>query len=105
LHDVGLVLHYNDELDIKMALERHSLKQERVINVEQDSISVIKEISEFRVIVSSSLHGFIAVDALGIPNVWIEPSDQVIEGGFKFQNYCSSVGRDKSSAFGCIYFT
>ena len=40
---------------------------------------------------SSSLHGIIAADALGVPHIW-EPHHNVKGGAFKFNDYASAFG-------------
>ena len=40
---------------------------------------------------SSSLHGIIAADALGVPHIW-EPHRNVKGGAFKFNDYASAFG-------------
>ncbi len=69
---------------------RHEIK---VINVMDDPICVIKKISECEHILSSSLHGLIVADALGIPNAWVE-ENSLLGGGFKFYDYYASLGVD-----------
>ena len=43
-------------------------------------------------IVSSSLHGLICADAYGVPNEWIQLSDDLIGGNFKFRDHMLSLG-------------
>lgn len=52
--------------------------------------SVLYQIALSRLVVTSSLHGLVFADALGIPSVW-EPSDAVIGGTFKFEDYLASM--------------
>ena len=53
----------------------------------------IKQIKQCEFIISSSLHGIISADALGIPNIWMSPSTNVIGANWKFNDYFTSVGR------------
>lgn len=43
------------------------------------------------IVVTSSLHGLIAADALGVPHV-LEPHESVTGGMFKFRDYASAFG-------------
>lgn len=61
----------------------------------------IAEIAACDVIVSQSLHGLIVADALGIPNVWVTPSDDMAGGRFKFDDYFSTLDRSKEPAPEC----
>ena len=55
---------------------------------------IIDEICECEFIVSSSLHGLIISDAYNIANLWINLSDKIDGGYFKYLDYFLSVGRD-----------
>jgi pyruvyltransferase len=58
---------------------------------------VLRDIAECENIASSSLHGLIVADALGIPNVWISFDDNLLEGkSFKFNDYYSALGINRS---------
>lgn len=59
------------------------------IDVGAGVTTVLAEIARCRRIVSSSLHGLIAADALGIPNRW-DPHPGVHGDGFKFRDYAAS---------------
>jgi len=61
----------------------------------------IAEIAACDVVVSQSLHGLIVADALGIPNVWVAPSDMMSGGRFKFDDYFSTLDRVKEPVPEC----
>lgn len=56
---------------------------------------VIEAIASCDAILSQSLHGLIVADALGIPNAWITPSDAMVGGRFKFDDYFSTLDAPK----------
>lgn len=59
-----------------------------------DIIRTASEIGACDFVVSSSLHGIIAADAVGVPNVWMS-LDQPLHGGdWKFRDYFASVRRE-----------
>lgn len=58
-----------------------------------DVLDTIKQIAACDFIISSSLHGVIAADALAIPNVWMSLSNNVTGSDWKFADYFESVGR------------
>ena len=52
---------------------------------------VIDEIAACETVLSQSLHGLIVADALGVPNVWIAPSSDMVGDRFKFDDYFSTL--------------
>ncbi len=64
----------------------------RFINVKDEPLKVIHEIAECRYILSSSLHGLIVADSLGIPNMHIVFGDRLLGDGYKFDDYYSAYG-------------
>jgi len=88
---VGIVPHYADRSDRRITDIAHRYPgQVRIINVQRSPSKVIREIDRCAHILSSSLHGLIAADSLGIPNGWIELSGRVAGNGFKFRDYYSA---------------
>lgn len=87
--DLGVVPHWSDEDLIKR------FAYGRLISSKNGAMYVITEIARCRRIVTSSLHGAIVADALGIPRQ-IELPPRLIhghEGGdFKFRDYSASIG-------------
>lgn len=91
-YKVGLIPHYVDKFHPWLEQAMKYLGSSGIIIDVQDSAkNVINAINSCDVIYSSSLHGIIVADALKIPNVWIQLSDLVVGGGFKFLDYNSSI--------------
>lgn len=90
---LGVIPHYVDKANAAFANLLHSNKKKcKIIDVEtKDSMDVIRQIDQCESIISSSLHGLIVADSLGIPNSWMY-SPGLTGGRFKFDDYYSSLG-------------
>lgn len=96
-YEIGLVPHFVDFNHPWVNFIRHHCKEHvNIIDVRNSAEYVTSEISKCRRIYSSSLHGLIVADSLGLPNVWVELSDKVIGGGFKFHDYNSSINFEQN---------
>ena len=93
-YKLGIVLHFVDQGDerIKKISQRHP-KGILIIDVRQNPKNVIRNIDKCEYILSSSLHGLITADSLGIPNGWIKLSEKVLGHGFKIFDYASSINK------------
>ena len=81
-HNVGVILHYADRSN---QIPGHQIKTTDPIE------TVIEQAAKCKQIVSSSLHGIILADSLGIPRKWVKYAR--IQGeGFKFYDYSLSLG-------------
>lgn len=91
---VALVPHYSDQSHpiVRAMCEREDVK---FVNVRWPVEEVVAALWDCQVVVSSSLHGLILADSLGIPSRWLGVSDVVVRGGFKFQDYFQSVARQE----------
>lgn len=90
---LGIVPHYIDKSDWRLAkLARMHPAEVKIIDVQRQPMKVIKEVGQCEHILSSSLHGLVVADSLGIPNSWITLSDGVAGDGFKFCDYYSALG-------------
>jgi len=90
---VGLVPHYVDMCDPVVQEYRSRPEADiRIIDVSQSPIKVIRQIDECDHILSSSLHGLVVADSLGIPSRWIKLWGQLGGDDFKFNDYYSALG-------------
>lgn len=93
-YKIGVIPHYVDKnCKIVDELRHEGIK---IIDVQNyvNFTDVIDEVNECELVLSSSLHGLILSDAYGIPNIWVEFSQNIIGDRFKFYDYLLSVGRE-----------
>jgi pyruvyltransferase len=64
-----------------------------VVPVSLPNEEFVRQISSAEKVLSSSLHGLICAESMGIPAYWIRFSDQLIGGNFKFHDYLAGTGR------------
>jgi len=72
-----------------------NLHGHRLIDPAAPVWKVLEEIASCETIISQSLHGLIAADAFGIPNVWVAPSETMMGGRFKFDDYFTTIDAPK----------
>lgn len=71
---------------------RKNYPQAHIISMNtNDYKSVIDQIVQSKLIISSSLHGVILADAYGVPSVWFRGVGKAID--FKYLDYYASTGR------------
>lgn len=91
---LGIIPHYVDCGDRRVIdIARRYPRQVHIIDVQRSPRQVIREIDRCAHILSSSLHGIIVADSLGIPSRWLELSTRVAGKGFKFRDYYSAYGK------------
>lgn len=82
--DIGYIPHH---VDYK------SLHREHKIDLTTGGIEgITREITRYRKIVSSSLHGIIVAHAYGIPAAWVKLSNKLTGDDMKFHDHYESVG-------------
>lgn len=88
---VGVIPHFAD---------RH-LQSSSLIDEGTVMLNILGSLDEFigllmqcRVVVSSSLHGIVFAEALGIPALWVTPSPEIKGGRFKFDDYYLGTHRE-----------
>ena len=75
---------------INVAAWRRALRARedaRVIDPAGGPLAVVRAIAACDRVASQSLHGLVVADAYGIPAVWMEPSEGMVGGRFKFDDY------------------
>jgi pyruvyltransferase len=94
-YEFGIVAHYVDKEHPWVDAHRNR-PDVLIIDIEGDTWQFVRDIKSCKAVFSSSLHGLICADAYGVPNVWIQMSDEVIGGDFKFRDYRLSIGADEA---------
>jgi hypothetical protein len=88
---VGLVPHYVDMEDLRMADLPHGWT---IIDPRQPVHAVIEAIAAAELVVSSSLHGLIVADSLGIPCIWAKTAERLAGSpDFKFRDHATARRR------------
>jgi pyruvyltransferase len=91
-YTLGIVPHFLDKSDLRIRnFKRKYNRDVLLIDVKRQPLKVFEDIDKCEFILSSSLHGLIVADSLGIPNGWMKLSDNVIGKGFKFEDYNSAI--------------
>jgi hypothetical protein len=80
-YDVGVIPHWVDDFP----------HEGRRISIRGKPEDIIRAAARCERIVTSSLHGLILADSLGVPNRWVY-SEKVIGEGWKFRDYAASFG-------------
>jgi hypothetical protein len=89
-HHLAIIPHFVDYEAAKAAYGEVDGVQ--VVRLEDSVEDVVRQITECRMAVSSSLHGIIAAHAYGLPCLWVKFSNKVLGCGFKFHDYFASGG-------------
>lgn len=89
-YSVGIIAHYKEQDEPVFQKLVETYPQSLFIDVRQTPDVVIRKIASCECIISSSLHGLIIADGLGIPNIHIKVSDKLLGDGFKFDDYYSA---------------
>lgn len=85
---IGLVYHWmhkNDPVVRSLARERNIT----LIDPSRNPSKVVADITACEFVMSTSLHGLIVADSYGIPNAWIELTEEIGGSGYKFEDYYS----------------
>ena len=89
-YDLGIIPHFVDKDNL--LLNKINVENSIVIDIQQEPEIFLKQIAQCRNVISSAMHGLIAADSLGIPNVRMVLSDKIIGGNYKYDDYYSAFG-------------
>lgn len=89
-HDLGIVPHF---LDLgNPLLSKIAVPNALLVDVRDPPMRVLERIASCRAILSSAMHGLIAADSLGIPNMRMVVGGGLLGGDYKFDDYYSAFG-------------
>ncbi|MFH1148499.1 MAG: hypothetical protein V1736_12440 [Pseudomonadota bacterium] len=96
---LGIVPHYVDKDNVAIRRLKEKYPDDvHVVDVQEEPRFVVGEIAKCENIFSSCLHGLIAADGLAIHSRWLVLSDKVLGNGFKFMDYYSAFGEERTPA-------
>lgn len=70
-----------------------------VADLAGDPDACLRTIAAAECVISTSLHGLIVADALGIPSIWAKMSGRVSGDRYKFEDYYSALGMTTPDRF------
>ena len=85
---IRILPHFRDEIVFK---RWHHELTNSFISADNDPITVLKQMLGAEIVYSSSLHGIIFAESLGIPAIWLDSPGK--EGHFKYLDYYAGTGR------------
>lgn len=86
---MGVIPHMSDRGHPEVAAFLAANPGAQLLDITSPVVDLLEQIAECERIVSSSLHGLVFADALGIPNQWFVASNELIGGRHKFDDYYS----------------
>lgn len=89
-YKVSVIPHFKEQDHIAFQDIAKKFGDAKIINLKDDPHTVIKDIAQSEIVISSSLHGLIVADAFRVPNYHIVVTDKLLGDGFKFNDYYSA---------------
>ncbi len=96
-YDLGIIPHYVDAEN--PLLKKIKVKNSIVLDIKQPPYILLSQMAQCKCIISSAMHGLIAADSLGIPNVRMILSDKITGGNYKYDDYYSAFGIKNHNRF------
>ena len=95
---LGVIPHLSQQNESEI-VKLKTAKGVHIIDIKKRPSEVGVEIAKCETVLSSSLHGLIFSDALGIPNMHVTFKKELPEGNFKFEDYNSSYGLNDTGIY------
>lgn len=92
---IALIPHHSDAPEVRRLFDRSKLIRDEcdILDVANTPRNLIDQVSRYDACISSSLHGVIVAESLGIPTIAVSFGDRLIGGAFKFADYFEGTGR------------
>ena len=91
-NSVGIIPHYSQQGEEVFSRLIAAFPKALLIDIRKMPLDVIRDIAKCEYILSSSLHGLIFADSLGIPSLHVIGEKRLSGNNFKFNDYYSSYG-------------
>ena len=91
-YSMGIISHYVESDNPYFERLHHNCPDSLIIDIRNSPETVVEMISQCETIASSSLHGLVFADALGVPSLRLKVTEKLAGGDFKFDDYYSSYG-------------
>lgn len=93
-YKLGIIPHYVHAGDPAVAAVAAGSSEITIVDICGEPLEVIQHVGQCQHILSSSLHGLVLADSLGIPSEWMELDNaaELLGRGFKFEDYLASFG-------------
>ena len=88
---ISILAHYKDKDSAELTRLLELYPDAHLIDVFSDPIEVLSGIAASHLVLSSAMHGLIAADALGVPNVRLVLSGNLRGGDYKFIDYYRGI--------------
>ena len=99
-YSIGFIPHFREQGTQEVERVLNTNKNMHFIDITLSPEEVIREIQCCETIVSSSLHGLVFSDSLGVPNVHVRITELPKGGTFKYRDYYSAFGLSDSALSG-----
>ena len=91
IHELCIIPHYIDKHNI-LVKKKIRINNYFILDINSNPLNFISSLSKCKRVLSSSLHGLIISDSLGIPNMRFVVSNRIAGGDYKFKDYYSAYG-------------